>query len=201
MAAAPRAGAAWRSRDAYASDISGVCDILLRDLDSGAFWSASGQAFGAVPDRCSVAFDEGWTRHERRDGDLASTLDITVASDLDGELRSLGFTNHGATSRRIEIVSVMELVLGPALADASHPAFSKKFAGRLKVGICWGQQRNLKPGPSLRHSDATTSNLKTSLSPKRGLRRLALSRKAALRNLVFGKPGGLPGYSMTGHSQ
>ena len=121
----------WRARQCGDAP---ACDILLRDLDTGAFWSASGQAFGTAPDGGYVEFDEGVVRYEQRCGDLSSTLEIAVAADFDGELRRVWLTNHGATARRIEVASVIELVLGSAAADASHPAFSKMFVQTEAIG-------------------------------------------------------------------
>src|SRR5690606_14915560 len=36
-------------------------------------------------------------------------------------------TNHGPTPRQIELTSYAEIVMGPAAADAAHPAFANLF--------------------------------------------------------------------------
>jgi cellobiose phosphorylase len=101
--------------------------VLLRDEHSGAVWSAGKQPYGDEPDAYAAALSEGRAQIVRRDGMLTMTLDVAVAGDSDAELRRVVITNHGDTSRDISLTSYAELVLGPASADAAHPAFSKMF--------------------------------------------------------------------------
>lgn len=100
-------------------------DILIRDLDTGVFWSAMAQAHGLEPVDASVYFEPGHARFERRDSELESAMNIHVHES--SEIRVLTLSNHGSRSRHLEVASVMELVLGSAQADDSHPAFSKMF--------------------------------------------------------------------------
>ena len=101
--------------------------ILLRDVESGAAWSAGLQPCGAAPDAYAMTTSAGCARIVRRDGALETTLEIAVDGDRDVELRRVGITNHGESARTIELTSYAELVLGSAAGDASHPAFSKMF--------------------------------------------------------------------------
>ena len=101
--------------------------VLLRDVASGAVWSAGRRPCGGEPDAYDVTFREGRAEIARRDGTLATTLEVAVPADHDAELRRVTVRNHGDTAREIELTSYAELVLGSAAADAAHPAFSKMF--------------------------------------------------------------------------
>ena len=63
----------------------------------------------------------------RRDGTMATNLDIAVSIEDDVEVRRLTVTNHGTRLREIDVTSYVEIVLGSAAGDLSHPAFGKLF--------------------------------------------------------------------------
>jgi cyclic beta-1,2-glucan synthetase len=101
--------------------------VLLRDVATGAVWSAARQPCGGEPEAYDAMFGDGVARIARRDGTLATSLEVAVASDHDAELRRVTITNNGDVARELELTSYAELVLGSATADAAHPAFSKMF--------------------------------------------------------------------------
>ena len=114
----------WRE-DATCDD-SGFY-IYIKDLRSGAAWSAGFQPTGVEPDDYAVAFDEDRAEFTRSDGSLTTTLDVIVSAEGDAEVRRVSITNSGSRPRDIEITSYAELVLAPQSADIAHPAFSKLF--------------------------------------------------------------------------
>jgi cyclic beta-1,2-glucan synthetase len=101
--------------------------IYLRDVDSGAVWSAGYQPSGAKPDKYEVVFSEDRAEITRRDGALTTTLDVIVSPEDDGEVRRVSITNYGLRTREIELTSYSEIVLARPSDDAAHPAFSKLF--------------------------------------------------------------------------
>jgi cyclic beta-1,2-glucan synthetase len=101
--------------------------VFLRDAASGEVWSAGYQPSGAEPDRYEVAFSEDRVEIVRRDGSLATSLEVAVSPEDDGEVRRVSISNLGSRVREIELTSYAELVLAPVAADAAHPAFSKLF--------------------------------------------------------------------------
>ena len=114
----------WRedpTRDALGSY------VFLRDVQSGKVWSAGHQPSGAEADDYDVAFFEDRVEVRRRDGSIATMLEIVVSPESDAELRQVSITNLGGRVREIEVTSYAELVLGDARADDAHPAFSKLF--------------------------------------------------------------------------
>lgn len=101
--------------------------IFMRDVATGAVWSATYQPVGVAPDRYDAAFNEDRVEFTRRDGHLISSLQIVVSAEDDAEVRRLTITNQGDTAREIEITSYAELALSPQASDQAHQAFSKLF--------------------------------------------------------------------------
>ena len=101
--------------------------VYLRDVENGSVWSAGFQPSGARPDNYEVAFSEDRVEIARRDGTLATTLDVVVSPEDDGDVKRVSISNLGARTREIEVTSYSEVVLAPSSDDAAHPAFSKLF--------------------------------------------------------------------------
>ena len=101
--------------------------VFLRDTESGAVWSATYQPTGVEPDSYEVTFSEDHAHFRRRDGAIATTLEVLVSPEDDAEMRRVTITNLGTATREIELTSYCELVLAPAAADAAHPVFSNLF--------------------------------------------------------------------------
>jgi cyclic beta-1,2-glucan synthetase len=89
-------------------------------------WSAGYQPTRHEPDDYHVTPPDRVSIH-RRDGDLATALDIAVSTEDDVEVRRLTLTNQGDRARELEVTSYVEVVLAPSAEDFSHPAFAKLF--------------------------------------------------------------------------
>ncbi|HYN00411.1 MAG TPA: glycosyl transferase, partial [Aestuariivirgaceae bacterium] len=101
--------------------------IYLRDVNSGHVWSAGYQPIGEEADSYEAVFAEDRAEIVRRDGAITTTLDCVVSPEDAAEVRRVTLNNSGRRASEIELTSYMELVMAPASADASHPAFSKMF--------------------------------------------------------------------------
>jgi cyclic beta-1,2-glucan synthetase len=101
--------------------------LFLRDVATGERWSAAFQPSGEEPESYDVSFAEDHAEFIRRDGTIATRLEVIVSPEHDGELRRVSLTNCGVAPREIEVTSYAEVVLAPAAADAGHPAFSNLF--------------------------------------------------------------------------
>ncbi|HEY6323681.1 MAG TPA: glucoamylase family protein, partial [Thermoanaerobaculia bacterium] len=101
--------------------------IFYRDMQSGDVWSAGYQASGTEPDSYEVLFSEDRAEILRRDGSIASRLEVVVSPEDDAEVRRVSLTNHGLRPREIEVTSYAEVVLAPPAADLAHPAFGNLF--------------------------------------------------------------------------
>ena len=101
--------------------------LYLRDVRSGAVWSATHHPTGTDSDDYLVTFLAEKATFSRRHDGIASLLDIAVSTEDDVEVRRLAVTNHSDRPREIEITSYAEIVLAPAADDLAHPAFGKLF--------------------------------------------------------------------------
>ena len=101
--------------------------IFLRDRSTDAVWSATYQPTGVEPDEFEARFSEDRMIFERRDGTLATTLEIVVSPEDNSELRRLVLANNGAKACDIEVTTYAEVVLTELAADIAHPAFINLF--------------------------------------------------------------------------
>ena len=118
--------AVTRWRDDATRDDTGSY-LFLRDVATGAVWSAGFQPSGVEPQDYLVTFTEDRAEFIRTDGTLTTTLEVVVSPEDDVEVRRLSVANTGYREREIEVTSYLELVLAPPAADASHQTFSKLF--------------------------------------------------------------------------
>ena len=112
----------WRE-DATCDDRGAY--LYLRDVESGAIWSAGLQPCGIKPDANDIVFNEDRAVFTRRDGSLTTSLEVLVSAESNAEIRQLSLINDSPVARVIEITSYTELVLATQGADVAHPAFAK----------------------------------------------------------------------------
>jgi|CXWL01.1.fsa_nt_gi cyclic beta-1,2-glucan synthetase len=101
--------------------------IYLRDVHSGAVWSATYQPIGREPDSYLAELLAEKAIFERLDHEIATRLEVTVAPGDDAEVRRISLTNRSSRPREIELTSYVELGLGSLADDATNPAFGKLF--------------------------------------------------------------------------
>ncbi|MDR7419789.1 MAG: glucoamylase family protein [Armatimonadota bacterium] len=101
--------------------------VYLRDVRSGAVWSATFHPVGKEPDDYLVTFFPDTAVFRRLDDEIDTRLEVTVSSEDDIEVRRLSITNTGGRAREIEVTSYAELVLATRADDLAHPAVGKLF--------------------------------------------------------------------------
>jgi cyclic beta-1,2-glucan synthetase len=99
----------------------------LRDVRSGAVWSAGYQPTSRPAGSYEVSFAEDKAEFWRRDAGILTHTEIIVSPEDNAEVRRVSVTNQSSRPREIELTSYMEVVLTPPAADAAHPAFSNLF--------------------------------------------------------------------------
>src|SRR5262249_50310874 len=99
----------------------------LRDLRSGAVWSAGYLPVPGKPQVYDVALAEDKAEFRRSDSGIVTHTEIIVSPEDDTELRRVSVTNNTTRERDVEVTSYLEIVLALASADAAHPAFSNLF--------------------------------------------------------------------------
>ncbi|HEX4440105.1 MAG TPA: glucoamylase family protein [Thermoanaerobaculia bacterium] len=114
----------WRedpTRDAWGSY------VFVRDVQNGKVWSAGHQPSGTEADSYTASYYEDRVEILRRDGNIATTLEVVVSPEDDAELRRVSLMNLGLRTRELELTSYAEIVLNDPGADGAHPAFSNLF--------------------------------------------------------------------------
>ncbi len=101
--------------------------VFLRDVETGAVWSAAYQPTGVEPTVYRATFSEDRAEFYRLDGTIATALEVIVSPEDDAEIRRVSVTNLGDRVREIELTSYAELQLAAPAADSAHPAFSNLF--------------------------------------------------------------------------
>ena len=102
--------------------------VFLRDVASGARWSAGYQPSGVEPDALRRDVHRG-PRRVRAAATARSPRPSKCSSRRRTTPRCAACRSRtaAARAREIELTSYAELVLAPPAADAAHPAFSKLF--------------------------------------------------------------------------
>jgi cyclic beta-1,2-glucan synthetase len=101
--------------------------IYLRDVRSGAVWSAGHQPVRRRPQAYTVAFSEDKADFRRIDGGISTRMEVVVSAEDNAEVRRVSLTNHSTRMREVELTSYAEVVLNAFGADFAHQAFSNLF--------------------------------------------------------------------------
>jgi cyclic beta-1,2-glucan synthetase len=101
--------------------------FYLRDVRSGAVWSAGFQPICQTPRIYKVSFSEDKVDFWRNDAGTVTHTEVIVSPEDDAEVRRISITNQSTRVREIEVTSYAEIVLAPPAADLMHPAFSNLF--------------------------------------------------------------------------
>ncbi|WP_433849042.1 GH36-type glycosyl hydrolase domain-containing protein [Brucella pseudogrignonensis] len=101
--------------------------LFLRDMESGYWWSATGEPVRNPDEETKTVFTEDKAEFYKTAGDIKTVVEVIVSSQSDGEGRRLDIINTSARDRVIEVTSYSELVLTDSDSDAAHPAFAKMF--------------------------------------------------------------------------
>jgi cyclic beta-1,2-glucan synthetase len=136
-----------RWREDLTRDDSGSY-FFLRDIESGAVWSAGYQPSCVEPDSYQVSFTEDRAEFTRSDAAITTMLEVVVSPEDDAEVRRISIVNTGNRMRDLEVTSYCELVLAPPAADTAHPAFSKLFVQTeyaAKAGAILATRRRQSP--------------------------------------------------------
>jgi cyclic beta-1,2-glucan synthetase len=121
-----RGRAVTRAREDATCDSTGQF-LYLRDVRSGAMWSATHQPTDVEPEDYLVTFLAEKATFSRRQDGIATLLEVAVSSEDDVEVRRLAVSNHSDRAREIEVTSYAEIALAPPADDLAHPAFGKLF--------------------------------------------------------------------------
>lgn len=101
--------------------------LYLRDVASGAWWSAAHLPSRARVDRHEAIFSDAKVEYRVSRQGIESHLEIVISTEEAAELRRLHLTNRSRTARTLEFTTFAEVALGKQAADEAHPAFANLF--------------------------------------------------------------------------
>ncbi|MDT8341056.1 MAG: glucoamylase family protein [Longimicrobiales bacterium] len=101
--------------------------LYVRDLESGAVWSATRAPTWNRADHYEVVMGEESVEFQRDEGALRSRLTVAVSPMHDVELRRMTLVNEGNRPRTLELTSLGEVALARPGEDRRHPAFQRLF--------------------------------------------------------------------------
>jgi cyclic beta-1,2-glucan synthetase len=99
----------------------------IRDVTTGAVWSATHQPVRAQARWYQVLFASDRATFHRRDGDIETLLEVAVVPGEPAGVRKVTIFNRSQEEREIELTSYMEVVLAKPDSDRAHPAFGNLF--------------------------------------------------------------------------
>ncbi|PZO65994.1 MAG: protein ndvB [Paracoccus denitrificans] len=101
--------------------------LMMRDVQSGEWWSATPAPFKGKDERASAIFSDHKAEFFKTANAIESKLEVVAATEANADGRRLTLRNRSGRDRVIEVTSYGEIVLDNPGADRAHPAFSKMF--------------------------------------------------------------------------
>ena len=114
----------WRSDSTL--DPYGIY-LYVHNCTEDSLWSAAYAPLNVMPDAYEVAFGADKAVFSRKDGEIQTQMEITVADADNAEIRRISLKNTGEVPLELEVTSYFETVLNAQSADIAHPAFGNLF--------------------------------------------------------------------------
>ncbi len=128
---------AWQDVSLTRWQPDGVLDpwgtwVYIQDLDHSAqlknrTWSAAHQPAPGNGEEMQVTFAAHMATFRRRENEITSTMEVTVAPEEPVEIRRIHLNNDSDRLRGLRLTSYGEVILSAQADDARHPAFNKLF--------------------------------------------------------------------------
>lgn len=99
----------------------------IRDTGSGVTWASAYQPTCHEPQDYRVVYSLHKAEFRQQVAGIETRLEVTVSPEDNAEVRHLSLINLTSVTRELELTSYAEIVLAPAAADNTHPAFSNLF--------------------------------------------------------------------------
>ncbi|MBU3154285.1 GH36-type glycosyl hydrolase domain-containing protein [Clostridium estertheticum] len=116
----------YRWKEDVTKDNTGMF-VYIKDMSKNEFFSVAYEPCKKPSDSYEVTFALDKAEFERRDKNVVTRMEITVATEDDSEVRRLSIINKDTKSKIFEITSYFEVTLAHYDADIVHPAFGNLF--------------------------------------------------------------------------
>jgi len=112
------------TKNRYAGEETFGNQVVFTDRSSGKIWSATLEPNYNTPDSYSVATSLSSTKYMRKDGDIETTMEVSIAPEYNYEIRKITLFNNSNARKEIVINTELELAMAPEAANIVHPAFN-----------------------------------------------------------------------------
>ena len=116
----------YRWKGDSTADSSGMF-FYIKNLNSNDFWSATFEPCKDYGEDAAIEFTLDKARFERKDGNISTKYEVSLATEDNVEIRKITLKNNGEKQRTLEITSYLEVTLQSFEGDAVHPSFSNLF--------------------------------------------------------------------------
>jgi len=116
----------YRWKEDVTKDNTGMF-IYIKDVHDNEYFSTAYEPCKSEGDSYEVTFSLDKAEFTRGDNNITTHTEITVSTEDDSEVRRVCITNHGTTTKRMEITSYLEVTLARYDEDIVHPAFGNLF--------------------------------------------------------------------------
>ena len=112
------------TKNRYVKDTTLGNQVIFTDKSTGTVWSGTYMPNYKEPDEYTLSYSMASSEFRRKDGDIETVTNITVAPKYNAEIRK--YTLHNLSEQRKEIVinTELELAMAEEKANIIHPAFN-----------------------------------------------------------------------------
>ncbi len=112
------------TKNRYVKDTTLGNQVIFTDKSTGTIWSGTYAPNYKEPDSYSVAYSLASSEYRRKDGEIETITNITVAPKYNMEIRKYTLYNSSSERKEIVINTELELAMTEERANIIHPSFN-----------------------------------------------------------------------------
>lgn len=135
------------TKNRYVKDVTLGNQVVFTDKSTGMIWSGTYAPNYKEPDSYSLAYSLASSEFRRRDSDIETITNISIAPKYNMEIRKYTLYNSGSERKEIVINTELELAMTEERANIIHPAFNsllveEEYDEHLKALVAKKRPRN-----------------------------------------------------------
>ena len=112
------------TKNRYVKDITLGNQVVFTDKSTGMIWSGTYAPNYKEPDSYSLAYSLACSEFRRKDGDIETITNVSIAPEYNMEIRKYTLYNSSSERKEIVINTELELAMTEERANIIHPAFN-----------------------------------------------------------------------------
>ena len=112
------------TKNRYVKDITLGNQVIFTDKSTGKIWSGTYAPKYNEPDEYSLAYSLACSEYRRKDKDIETVTNISIAPKYNMEIRKYTLHNYSNERKEIVINTELELAMTEEKANIIHPAFN-----------------------------------------------------------------------------